>query len=180
MFTVTEFTLLHQRIQSRAKPCFPTLSPKSASINPIRSSVCVCTQLLSHVWLCDPMDCSLPESSDYEISPARILEWVAISSSKGSSWPRDRTHVSCVSCIGGWILDHCTPWEVIISSNTLYSCFALLCQFLSYSEVNQLYVYIYPLLFGMYIYPLLFWMSFLFRSPASTEWSSLCSTAGSH
>ena len=45
MFTVTEFTLLHQRIQSRAKPCFPTLSPKSASINPInpiRSSVCVC------------------------------------------------------------------------------------------------------------------------------------------
>ena len=42
MFTVTEFTLLHQRIQSRAKPCFPTLGPKSASINPIRSSVGVC------------------------------------------------------------------------------------------------------------------------------------------
>ena len=30
-----------------------------------------------------------------------ILEWVAISSSKGSSWPRDRTHISCVSCIAG-------------------------------------------------------------------------------
>ena len=35
---------------------------------------------------------------------ARILEWVAISSSRGSSLPRDRTHVSSVSCIGRWIL----------------------------------------------------------------------------
>ena len=39
--------------------------------------------------LCDPMDCSLPGSSIHGISQARILEWVAISSSRGSSWPRD-------------------------------------------------------------------------------------------
>ena len=39
--------------------------------------------------LCDPMDCSLPGSSVHGISQARILEWVAISSSRGSSQPRD-------------------------------------------------------------------------------------------
>ena len=44
--------------------------------------------------LCDPMDCSLPGSSVHGIFQARELEWVAISFSRGSSWPRDRTQVS--------------------------------------------------------------------------------------
>ena len=44
--------------------------------------------------LCDPVDCSLPGSSVQGILQARILEWVAISFSRGSSWPRDRTQVS--------------------------------------------------------------------------------------
>ena len=44
--------------------------------------------------LCDPMDCSLPGSSIHGISRARVLEWVAISFSRGSSPPRDRTQVS--------------------------------------------------------------------------------------
>ena len=48
----------------------------------------------------------MPGSSVYEISQARILEWVAISSSRGSSQPRDQTHFSCVSCIGKQILYH--------------------------------------------------------------------------
>ena len=47
------------------------------------------------------MDCSLPGSSVHGILQARILEWVAISSSRGSSQPRDST---CVSCIGRQIL----------------------------------------------------------------------------
>ena len=48
--------------------------------------VIVC--VLSHVWLfCDPMNCSLPGSSDHGIFQARILQWVAISSTRGSSWP---------------------------------------------------------------------------------------------
>ena len=51
--------------------------------------------------LCYPMDCSPPGSSVHGISQARILEWVAISSSRGSSWPRDQTHDSCVSCTAG-------------------------------------------------------------------------------
>ena len=46
--------------------------------------------------LCDPMDCNLPGSSVHGIFQARILEWVAISFSRGSSRPRDRTQVSCL------------------------------------------------------------------------------------
>ena len=47
--------------------------------------------------LCDPMDCSPPGSSVHEIFQARILEWVAISFSRGSSQPRDWTWVSCTA-----------------------------------------------------------------------------------
>ena len=53
------------------------------------------TCVLSHFsHVCDPMDYSLPGSSVYGIFQARILEWVAITSSRGSFWPRDRTHIS--------------------------------------------------------------------------------------
>ena len=51
--------------------------------------------------LCDHLDCSPPGSSVHGILQARILEWVVSSFSRGSSWPRDRT---CVSCIGRQIL----------------------------------------------------------------------------
>ena len=44
--------------------------------------------------LFDPMDCSLPVSSIHGIFQARVLEWVAISFSRGSFWPKDRTQVS--------------------------------------------------------------------------------------
>ena len=44
--------------------------------------------------LCHPMDCSLPHSSVHGIFQARVLEWVAISFPRGSSWPRDQTWVS--------------------------------------------------------------------------------------
>ena len=50
-----------------------------------------------------PMDCSPPGSSVHGIFQARILEWVAISSSRGSSVPRDQT---CVCYIGKLILYH--------------------------------------------------------------------------
>ena len=49
----------------------------------------------------------------------RILEWVAISSSRGSSQLRDQTHVSWVSCTGRQILYHYTTWEVTQGSRTL-------------------------------------------------------------
>ena len=44
--------------------------------------------------LCDPVDGSLPGSSVHGIFKVRVLDWVAISFSKGSSQPRDRTQVS--------------------------------------------------------------------------------------
>ena len=47
--------------------------------------------------LCDPKDCSLPGSSVHGIFQARVLEWVAISFSRGSSWTRDQTQVSCIA-----------------------------------------------------------------------------------
>ena len=56
-----------------------------------------CRDLAACPTLCDPMDCSLPGSSVHGILKARILEWMAISFSRGSSWPRDRTWVSCIA-----------------------------------------------------------------------------------
>ena len=74
-------------------------------------TVCVvhCTQ--SWPTLCDPMDQSPPGSFLHGILQPRILEWVAISYSRGSSQPRDRTRASCasyISCID-WQADHCLP-----------------------------------------------------------------------
>ena len=62
----------------------------------------------SCLTLCRPMDCSLLGAFVHGILQARILKWVAISSSRGSSRLRDRTHVSWT---GGCILYHWAPWE---------------------------------------------------------------------
>ena len=58
------------------------------------------------VRLCNPMDCSPPGSSVHGILQARILEWVAISSFRRSSRPRDGTHFSYPSWIGRKVLQH--------------------------------------------------------------------------
>ena len=57
------------------------------------------------------MHSSTPDSSVHEISQERILEWVAISFSRGSSQPRDQT---CIFCIGRWILYHWATREAHI------------------------------------------------------------------
>ena len=62
--------------------------------------------------LCHPMDCSPPGSSVHGIFQVRILEWVAISFSRGSSWPR---YWSWVSFIGRWILYCRDTWESLPS-----------------------------------------------------------------
>ena len=46
--------------------------------------------------LCNPMDCSLPGSSVHGIFQAIVLEWIAISFSRGSAQPRNQTWVSCI------------------------------------------------------------------------------------
>ena len=70
---------------------------------------------LSCVWvlvtqlcptLCDPVDCSPPGSSVHGIFQPRILAWFAIFFSRGTSWPRDRTHISW---IGKQTLYHLSP-----------------------------------------------------------------------
>ena len=60
----------------------------------------------SHVQLGDPMDSSLPGSSVHGILQARVLEWVVLSHSKGSSQPWDWTCISYVSCTGRRVLYH--------------------------------------------------------------------------
>ena len=74
---------------------------------PFYMHVVLCAKLLqSCLTLYDPMDCSLPGSSVHGISQARILEWVAMSSSRGSSQPRDQTCISQVSCFSRQVLYH--------------------------------------------------------------------------
>ena len=64
--------------------------------------------------LCGPLYCRLPASSVHEILQARTLErGVAMLPFRGSSQPRDGTHVSDDSCIGRWVLYHCTAWEAL-------------------------------------------------------------------
>ena len=70
---------------------------------------CICGQ--SYLIVCDPMDYSPPDSSVHGIFQARILEQVVISSSRGSSKPKDTTHLSCVSCTGRQILYYWATWE---------------------------------------------------------------------
>ena len=60
----------------------------------------------SRVWLCDLKDYSPPGSSVHGILQARILEWVAMPSTRGSSRPRGQNCISCVSCIDRWVLYH--------------------------------------------------------------------------
>ena len=119
------------------------------------------------------MDCSPPGFSVHGISQGRILEWVAISFSKDSSWPRDRT---CISCLAGgfftieppgkpqgikkiipkdqWFpalpahenhLENCFFFFKSIFFKLKCNWFKMLYWFLLYSKVVQLYMHIYTL-----------------------------------
>ena len=76
--------------------------------------VCVCTRaklLQARPTFCNPMDHSPPGSSVRGILQARILEWVAISSSRGSFWPRDWTQVSTFPALAGGFFTARATWE---------------------------------------------------------------------
>ena len=82
------------------------------SINQQLCIICTCmhAQLLQlGQTLCNPMHCSLSGFSVHGFLQTRILEWVAMPSSRGSSQPRVGTHVSCVSCIAGRFLTTTPP-----------------------------------------------------------------------
>ena len=111
----------------------------------------------SCLTLCYPMDCSPPGSSGHGIFQARILEWVVISFSRGSSWPRDQTWVSCIA---GWLFTLWASWDSLP-----------ILLFSSISSTDHWGRLSYPslLFFGTlhsdgYIFPFLLCLSFLFYS----------------
>ena len=88
---------------------------------------CVCSVMSD----CSLMDCDLPGSSVHGISQARILEWVAISSSRGSSWPRDWTHISYIA---GEFLTRWTTGEACVNTYMhLYLCWPI------FTSITNLY-----------------------------------------
>jgi len=66
-----------------------------------------------YLTVCESMDGSPPGSSVHRILQASILEWVAMPSFRGSSQPRDQTHISYVSYIGGFFTTSAT-WEAVL------------------------------------------------------------------
>ena len=81
----------------------------------------VCAQLLqSCVTLCGPMDCSPPGFSVHGILQARVLEWVAMPSSRGSSQLRDLAQVSCIA--GGFFTTE-PPGKPLLSLSVSLSSF---------------------------------------------------------
>ena len=77
-------------------------------LRPWKTCVCLVAQLCLTF---DPSNCSPLGSSVHRIFQARKLEWVAISSFRRSSWPRDQTSISCVFCIVGRSCTHWAIWE---------------------------------------------------------------------
>ena len=79
-----------------------TFSYSSWELQSLEATVCCCCRCLvpeSHLTVCDPADCSPTHFSAQGISQARILEWVAISSSRRSSRSRDQTHIPALAAI---------------------------------------------------------------------------------
>ena len=81
------------------------ITPEAIPFNFLTSCVHA-TLLLWYLTHCNPMDYSPPGSSVLGILQARILKWVAFSFSRGSSWSRNQTCVSYVSCVGRQVLHH--------------------------------------------------------------------------
>ena len=91
-------------------------SPKS-KLSHWALHMCLCAKSLQLCpTLCGPMHCHLPDHSVHGILQAKILEWVAMPSSRGSSRPRDRTCISFISCIGGRFFTTSTTREAQIQS----------------------------------------------------------------
>ena len=89
--------------QCRISNIFVTFCESVSKINKRKKYICThesvwkCQSLQLCLTLWDPLDYSPPGSSVHGILQARILEWVAMPFSRGSSWPRDQTQVSCIA-----------------------------------------------------------------------------------
>ena len=104
-------------IKSRANPksclgpsdCFSHHPLITATVPIWICCCCLVTELC--LTLLQPHRLYPPESSVHGILHVRILEWVAMPSSRSSSWPRDQTHISHISLIGRRVLYHWATWE---------------------------------------------------------------------
>ena len=116
--------------------CFRHRSCQTTDVKPLMSllpDACVgAKSLQSCLTLCNLMSCSPAGSSAHGILRSRTLEWVAIPFSRGSSWPRDRTPISCVSCIASGFFTAEPPGKPSVAQSRLSSVLKLgkcrLCQ----------------------------------------------------
>ena len=101
--------------------------------------------------LCDHTNCSLPSSSVYGILQARIMKWVAIPFSRGSSQPRDRTWVSCIRgrFFTVWGTRQAPNWSIDIIDSTQAPALALFL-FLSHSSPYIPYKPLYSQIFSFW------------------------------
>ena len=95
-----------QMAKKREEFFFPFLVPKLKMLLYDKMQICCCSftrtkSLQSGSTVCNPADCSPPGSSVLGILQARIMEWVAMPSSRESSWLRDRTHLSMSPALAG-------------------------------------------------------------------------------
>ena len=111
-----------------------------------------CSVTKSCPTLCDLIDCSPPGSSVHRISQARILEQVVISFSRGSSPPRDLTHICCTAgrlftselpekcvCVGYWLLRPvCYSLTLLAISSSVLSLCPAECHFLGNRDENKM------------------------------------------
>ena len=112
--------------------------------------------------LCDPMNCSPPDSSIHGIFQARTLECVAILFSRGPSWPKDRT---LAFCIAGIAL-HSLPSELqATSSVTSRACLPLLILYLDSLSINVSVVLKFPTIVLLFLFYCLYHLSYILRLP---------------
>ena len=91
-------------------------------VSPDTRCACVLSFCSPVALFVTPWTVAPPGSYVHGILQVRILEWVDTPSSGGSSWPRDQTCVSSISCIGRQILYCCAIWEALINIEIFYCC----------------------------------------------------------
>ena len=112
---------------------------------PLAFCLCVCFVSQSCLTLCSPMDCSPPGSSVHGIFQARLLEWDAISYSRGSSWPRDQADSLPLSLL--W-----SPVSLGTALNLEISLRIDNCVFQSMNMINVFIFYLGSILFLLSLY----------------------------
>ena len=116
--------LLHSSSVAGYRLLHKVLAIVNNAVN-ITMNIVIVAAVKLRLTLCDPMVCTSPGSSVHGISQGRILEWLTISFSRGSSQPRGQT---CVSCIGRQILYHwatracwCEHWGVKVRCSPMWT-----------------------------------------------------------